>query len=156
MAVADPAPERTAARHQNAPAVPVDLDTLSKAVGFRPTAEPDDAERTALDHDVTVRRGQGRTLRVSARLRSTALSSPAASPSRPAPSTPAQRRARREYDSRVSLLPSAGTVRFAAGDRFLPAPHHPARPAEGPRLRRGVPAPPRVIHEFFGTPSIHE
>ncbi|GGM14248.1 hypothetical protein GCM10010129_68020 [Streptomyces fumigatiscleroticus] len=72
------------------------------------TAELEPAERTALDHDVTVRRGQGSTPRVSTapcvhrRLlaRCRLLDS-----GQGAPAVPAQRKARHEYANRVSTLP---------------------------------------------------
>lgn len=61
-------PEHTKAGHDDTPAPerPVTLDMPGKVADFLRTAELDDAERTALDHGVTVRRGQGYTLRVSA------------------------------------------------------------------------------------------
>lgn len=65
-AVADLLPEHIAAhRDSPAPELPVTLDMPGKAAGFLRGTEPDDAERAALDHGVTVQRGRGRTLRVS-------------------------------------------------------------------------------------------
>ncbi|WP_234323245.1 hypothetical protein [Streptomyces bikiniensis] len=71
------------------------------------TTEPEPAERTALDQGVTVRRGQGCTLRVTAvptvhrRLldRCQPLDG-----TQGAPAVPARRKARREYKNRVSAL----------------------------------------------------
>ncbi|MEV1069678.1 recombinase family protein [Streptomyces sp. NPDC050263] len=67
-AVADLMPEHTAAVHEDVPApeLPVALDMPGKVADFLRAAELDDAERAALDQGVTVRRGQGYTLRVSA------------------------------------------------------------------------------------------
>jgi hypothetical protein len=45
--------------------MPVTLDMPGKVADFLPSAELKPAERAALDHGVTVRRGQGYTLRVS-------------------------------------------------------------------------------------------
>ncbi len=71
------------------------------------TAELDPAERAALDQGVTVRRGQGYTLRVTAALavhhqllnRCQRLNGGPG-----APAVPSQRKARREYENRVSAL----------------------------------------------------
>ncbi|MGW0577852.1 recombinase family protein [Streptomyces sp. NPDC002920] len=61
-AVADLLPDHTAA-----PELPVTLDMPGKVADFlRTTAELEPAERAALDQGVTVRRGQGYTLRVTA------------------------------------------------------------------------------------------
>lgn len=104
-AVADLMPEHTT-DHQDAPApeTAVTLDMPGKVADFLRAAELDDAERDALDHGVTVRRGQGYTLRVPA-VRSVhrqlldrclPLDAPSA--------IPAQRKARREYANRVNAL----------------------------------------------------
>ncbi len=70
-------------------------------------AELDAVERTALDHRITVRRGQGYTLRVSA---VPAVHRQLLARCQPldgaegVPAVPAQRKARREYENRVSTL----------------------------------------------------
>ena len=94
------------------PELPVTLDMLGKVAGFLRSAELDDIERAALDQGVTVRRGQGYTLR-----------SPPSPPSvhrqfltrcQPLdgghgfPAIPAQRKARHEYENRVSTLTPTG------------------------------------------------
>ncbi|MFJ8191981.1 resolvase [Streptomyces sp. NPDC096094] len=50
----------------SAPELPVALHMPGKVADFLHTAEPEPAERAALDQGVTVRRGQGYTLRVTA------------------------------------------------------------------------------------------
>ncbi|MFI9394859.1 resolvase [Streptomyces bauhiniae] len=66
-AVADLLPEHTAAAPgAPAPELPIVLDMPGKVADFLRTAEPEPAERAALDQGVTVRRGQGYTLRVGA------------------------------------------------------------------------------------------
>ncbi|GGP78142.1 resolvase [Streptomyces melanogenes] len=104
-AVADLMPEHTT-DHQDAPApeLPVTLDMPGKVADFLRAADLEPAEQAALDQGVTVRRGQGYTLRVPAvpsvhrQLlgRCQPLDAPAA--------IPAQRKARREYANRVSTL----------------------------------------------------
>lgn len=104
-AVSDLLPEYTAA-DQDAPApeLPVLLDMPGKVADFLRAAELEPAERAALDQGVTVRRGQGYTLRVSTTPevhrqlldRCQPLDNPTA--------IPAQRKARREYANRVSTL----------------------------------------------------
>ncbi|MFJ9587955.1 hypothetical protein [Streptomyces acidicola] len=66
-AVADLKPEHTVT-HQDTPApeLPVTLDMPGKVADFLRTAELDPAERAALDQGVTVRHGQGYSLRVTA------------------------------------------------------------------------------------------
>jgi hypothetical protein len=49
-----------------APEPPVTIDMPGNVAEFLRTAELDPAERAALDHGATVRRGQGHTLRVTA------------------------------------------------------------------------------------------
>ncbi|MFJ8692634.1 serine integrase family protein [Streptomyces roseolilacinus] len=107
-AVADLLPEHTAADPgAPAPELPVTLDMPGKVADFLRAADLDDAERAALDQGQAVRRGPGYTLRVTA--------VPAAHRQlldrcRPldgaqgAPGIPAQRKARREYENRVSNL----------------------------------------------------
>ncbi|WP_371524823.1 hypothetical protein OG302_00845 [Streptomyces sp. NBC_01283] len=103
-AVADLLPEYTAADPDTStPALPVILDMPGKVADFLRATELEPAERTTLDQGVTVRRGQGYTLRVTAvpaihrRLLDLcqALDGTAA--------VPAQRKARREYENRVNL-----------------------------------------------------
>lgn len=106
--VADLLPEHTVV-DQDAPApeVPIVLDMPGKVADFLRSADLEPAERAALDQGVTVRRGQGYTLRVSAvpsvhrRLltRCQPLDGTAG-----LPVIPAQRKARREYANRVNAL----------------------------------------------------
>ncbi|WP_329038508.1 recombinase family protein [Streptomyces sp. NBC_01725] len=66
-AVADLLPDHTASQEgEPAPELPVTLDMPGKVADFLRTAELEPAERVALDQGMTVRRGQGYTLRVSA------------------------------------------------------------------------------------------
>ncbi|GII94226.1 hypothetical protein [Sinosporangium siamense] len=66
-AVADLLPDRTAAEEgTQALELPVTLDMPGKIADFLRTTELEPAERAALDQGVTVRRGQGYTLRVTA------------------------------------------------------------------------------------------
>jgi transposase-like protein len=67
-AVADLLPECTAANPPDAlaPALPVVLDVPGKIADFLRASALDDAERATLDQGVTVRRGQGYTLRITA------------------------------------------------------------------------------------------
>lgn len=82
--------------------MPVTLDVPGKVADFLRATDLDLAERAALDQGVTVRRGQGYTLPITA--------IPAAhrqllAPCRPLdepPAVPAQRESRREYENRVS------------------------------------------------------
>ncbi|MFE9923424.1 resolvase [Streptomyces sp. NPDC005774] len=102
-------PEHTTAGREDAPApeLPGTLDMPGKVAGFLRATEMGDAEPAALDHGVTVRRGQGYTLRVSA---APAVHRQFLARCRPldgtqgAPTVPAQRGARREYENRVSAL----------------------------------------------------
>ncbi|MFJ5725994.1 resolvase [Streptomyces sp. NPDC093149] len=98
-AVADLMPDHTAIE-EDAPAreLPVTLDMPGKVADFLRTTELDDAERAALDQGVTVRRGQGYTLRVPA------TASVHRQPLDSASAIPAQRKARREYANRVNTL----------------------------------------------------
>ncbi|MFI6597397.1 hypothetical protein ACIBHX_14165 [Nonomuraea sp. NPDC050536] len=66
--VADLMPEHTAVGREDVPALelPVTLVMPGKVADFLRAAELEPAERAALDHGVTVRRGQSYTLRVSA------------------------------------------------------------------------------------------
>ncbi|OKH98590.1 hypothetical protein A6A06_28955 [Streptomyces sp. CB02923] len=107
-AVADLLPDHTAAKEE-APALEllVTLDMPGKAADFLRTAEPEAAERAALAQGVVVRRGQGYTLRVTAvpavHCRILALCQPLDG-GQGMPAVPAQRKARREYENRVSAL----------------------------------------------------
>ena len=108
-AVADLLPEHTAADHEDAPApeLPVVLDMPGKVADFLRATELEPVERAALDQGVTVRRGQGYTLRVSAipavHRQLLARCQPLDG-AQGAPAVPAQRKARREYENRVNTL----------------------------------------------------
>jgi hypothetical protein len=86
-------------------------DGLRAVADFLRASGLDSAERAALDQGVTVRRGQGYTLRVSA---VPAVHLPLLARCRPLdgghgiPAVPAQRKARREYENRVSTLAPTG------------------------------------------------
>ncbi|GCD96188.1 recombinase family protein [Embleya hyalina] len=107
-AVADLLPDQTAGE-ENAPApeLPVTLDMPGKVADYLRTTEPEPAERGALDRGVTVRRGRGYTLRISA---VPAVHRRLLARCRPldggqgVPAVPARRKARREYENRVSTL----------------------------------------------------
>ncbi|WP_431981454.1 resolvase [Streptomyces qinglanensis] len=104
--VADLLPEHTAADHEDTPTpeLPVTLDMPGKVADFLRTTELADAERAALDSGVSVGRGQGYTLRVSAvpDVHRGLLSR--CQPLDDTPAIPAQRKARREYEHRVNTL----------------------------------------------------
>ncbi|CAL9352588.1 hypothetical protein SUDANB106_00498 [Streptomyces sp. enrichment culture] len=107
-AVADLLPDQAAIEENSpVPELPVTLDMPGKAADFLRRTEPDPAERDALDRGVTVRRGQGHTLRVSAvpavRLGLLARCRPLDG-AWGAPAAPAQRKARREYEDHVTGL----------------------------------------------------
>lgn len=78
-----------------------------KVADFLRSSGLDDVERAALDQGVTVRRGQGYTQRVTA---VPAVHHQLLARCQPldgalgAPAVPAQRKARREYENRVSTL----------------------------------------------------
>ncbi|MFI1329699.1 hypothetical protein ACH4U7_06020 [Streptomyces sp. NPDC020845] len=64
-AVSDLMPDHTAIEQDTLPPeLPVTLDMPGKVAGFLRTTELEPAERDALDQGVTVRRGQGYTLRI--------------------------------------------------------------------------------------------
>jgi len=109
-AVADLLPEHTDASHEDAPApeLPVVLDVPGKVADFLRAAELEPAERTALDHGVTVRRGQGYTLRVTAVPSVHRQLLDRCQPLDGAAAIPAQHKARREYVNRVNA-PGAET-----------------------------------------------
>jgi hypothetical protein len=107
-AVADLLPEYTAVDPgAPAPELAVALDMPGKVADFLRAAELEPAERATRDQGITVRRGQGYTLRVTAVLAvhrrlldlCQVLDGTAA--------LPAQRKARREYENRVNALPAA-------------------------------------------------
>ncbi|GAA2667596.1 hypothetical protein GCM10009864_41570 [Streptomyces lunalinharesii] len=107
-AVDDLLPEHVAAAEETpAPELPVALDMPGKVADFLRSAELDDIERAALDQGVTVRRGQGYTLRVTAvpsvHRQFLARCQPLDG-GHGLPAIPAQRKARREYENRVSTL----------------------------------------------------
>ncbi|MGW5627771.1 hypothetical protein ACWEU6_10200 [Streptosporangium sandarakinum] len=83
-----------------------------KVADFLRAADLEPAERAALDKGVTVRRGQDYTLRVSA---VPAVHQGLLARCQPldgdqgAPAVPAQRKARREYENRVSTLAPPGS-----------------------------------------------
>ncbi|GAA3854888.1 hypothetical protein [Streptomyces sedi] len=107
-AVADLMPDHTAIEEDvPAPELPVTLDMPGRVADFLRTTELEPAERAALHHGLTVRHGQGYTLRITAvpavHRRLLDLSQPLDG----APGTaviPAQRKARREYKNRVTAL----------------------------------------------------
>jgi transposase-like protein len=110
-AVADLMPEHVAADEAApGPELPVTLDMPGKIADFLRATELDTAERAALDHGVTVRRGQGYTLRVTAaptvHRQLLDLCQPLDG-NQGAPTVPAQRKARREYENRVNALTAA-------------------------------------------------
>ncbi|MFE6839872.1 recombinase family protein [Streptomyces sp. NPDC057705] len=107
-AVADLLPEYTAADPgATTPELPVAPDMPGKVADFLRATDLEPAERAALDQGVTVRRGQGYTLRVSA---TPAVHHELLARCQPldgtqgAPAIPAQRKARREYENRVNAL----------------------------------------------------
>jgi DNA invertase Pin-like site-specific DNA recombinase len=104
-AVADLLPE-CVADHPDAPApeLPVVLDMPGKVADFLRTAELEPAERAVLDQGVTVRRGQGYTLRVSTTPEVHRQLLDRCQPLDNATAIPAQRKARREYANRVTAL----------------------------------------------------
>jgi DNA invertase Pin-like site-specific DNA recombinase len=107
-AVADLLPEHVADEVAPAPELLVTLDMPGKVADFLRTTELDDAERAALDEGQAVRRGTGYSLRVTAvpavhrQLlgRCQVLDGVGA--------IPAQRKACREYENRVSALAPFG------------------------------------------------
>ncbi|MEW1675387.1 recombinase family protein [Streptomyces noursei] len=107
-AVAGLLPEHTVSEEDApAPELPVTLDMPGKVADYLRTTELEAAERVALDQGVTVRRGQGYTLRVSA---VPAVHRQLLARCQPfdggqgLPAVPTQRKARREYGNRVSAL----------------------------------------------------
>ncbi|WP_326611928.1 hypothetical protein OG949_23110 [Streptomyces scopuliridis] len=103
-AVADPLPEYTTADPGDpAPELPVVLDMPGKVADFLRAAEREPAESAALDQGVTVRRGQGYTLRVTAVPAIHRRLLDFCQPLDGTVEVPAQRKARREYENRVNL-----------------------------------------------------
>ncbi len=103
-AVADLLPEYTAAAPDAlAPEVPVVLDMPGKVADFLRASDLDDAERATLDQGVTVRRGQGYTLRVTAAPAVHRQLLDLCQTLDGAAAVPAQRKARRDYRNRVNL-----------------------------------------------------
>ncbi|MFJ5596221.1 recombinase family protein [Streptomyces noursei] len=104
--VADLLPEYTAVDPgAPAPELPVVLDMPGKIADFLRTTDLEPAERVTLDQGVTVWRGQGYTLRVTA---VPAVHRQLLDRRHPLDGTavvPAQRKARREYENRVNALP---------------------------------------------------
>ncbi|MFH8343031.1 recombinase family protein [Streptomyces sp. AM6-12] len=108
-AVADLMPDHTVIEQEDVPVpeLPVTLDMPGKVADFLRTTELDDAERAALDQGLTVRRGQGYTLRVTT---TPAIHRQLLARCQPLdgaeglPVIPAQRKARREYANRVDAL----------------------------------------------------
>ncbi|MGA5565766.1 hypothetical protein ACPCUV_32000 [Streptomyces platensis] len=109
--VADLLPDHAAIKEDSpAPELPVTLDMPGRVADFLRAAEPDDVEGAALDQGVTLRRDQGYTLRVTA---VTAVSAvhrqllarcQTLNGAQHLLAVPAQRKARREYENRVSTL----------------------------------------------------
>lgn len=95
----------------------VTLDVPGKVANYLRTTELEPAERAALDHGVTVRRGQGYTLRDSAVPAAHQQVLARCQPldgAQDVPVIPAQRKAPREYENRVNALTrSAGPYRTA-------------------------------------------
>ncbi|MGW7103273.1 recombinase family protein [Streptomyces sp. NPDC054838] len=111
-AVADLLPEHTAGEEDIAALeLPVTLDMPGKVADYLRATELEPAERVALDQGATVRRGQGYTLRVTA---APAVHRQLLARCQPldgghgVPAVPAQRKARREYEIRVSTLAAIG------------------------------------------------
>ncbi|WP_308013659.1 recombinase family protein [Streptomyces beigongshangae] len=107
-AVADLLPDHAAVEEDApAPELPVTLDMPGKVADYLHTTELEPAERAALDQGVTVRRGQGYTLRVTtvpAVHRQLLDRCQPLDGTQGTPAVPAQRKARREYENRVSAL----------------------------------------------------
>nr|WP_231591340.1 recombinase family protein [Saccharothrix sp. ST-888] len=112
-AVADLMPDHTATEQEDVPApeLPVTLDMPGKVADFLRAADLEPTERAALDQGVTVRRGQGYTLRISAVPATHRRLLDRCQPldgAQGVPAAPAQRKARREYENRVSTLVPPG------------------------------------------------
>ncbi|WP_037851378.1 recombinase family protein [Streptomyces sp. NRRL S-340] len=104
-AVADLLPDHTDANEDGtAPELPVALDMPGKVADFLPTTDLEPAHRAALDQGLAVRRGQGYTLRVTAAPAVHRQLLDRCQPLDGPQGVPAQRKARREYENRVSAL----------------------------------------------------
>ncbi|MFI6360493.1 recombinase family protein [Streptomyces sp. NPDC050743] len=103
-AVADLLPEHVADEVPPTPELLVTLDMPGKVADFLRTAELNNAERTALDEGQAVRRGTGYTLRVTAAPAVHRQLLDRCQVLDGAGAIPAQRKARREYENRVSTL----------------------------------------------------
>lgn len=90
-----------------APELPAVLDMPGKVADFLRAAELEPVERVTLDQGVTVRRGQGYTLRVTAVPAVHRQLLDRCQPLDGTRAVPAQRKARREYENRVNALPVA-------------------------------------------------
>ncbi|MFD7137895.1 recombinase family protein [Streptomyces sp. NPDC059894] len=103
-AVADLLPEHTAvALGAQAPELPVVLDMPGKVADFLRATNLEPAVRAAFDQGITVRRGQGYTLRVTAVLSIHRRLLDICQPLDGTAAIPSQRKARREYANRVNL-----------------------------------------------------
>ncbi|MEW1615664.1 MULTISPECIES: recombinase family protein [unclassified Streptomyces] len=108
-AVADLMPEHTDDREETpAPEIAVTLDMPGKVADFLRATELDVVERGALDDGVTVRRGQGYTLRITTVPAVHRQLLDRCQPLDGTAAVPAQRKARREYENRVSTLTPTG------------------------------------------------
>ncbi|MFC9122906.1 recombinase family protein [Streptomyces sp. NPDC057067] len=107
-AVADLLPVHTTSEEAApAPELPVALDMPGKVADYLRTTDLEPTEQAALDQGTTVRRGQGYTLRVTAVLavhRQLLARCQPLDGAQGVPAVPAQRKARREYENRVSAL----------------------------------------------------
>ncbi|MFI6285634.1 recombinase family protein [Streptomyces sp. NPDC051018] len=108
-AIADLLPAHTAVDQDvPAPELPVVLDMPGKVADFLRAAELGDTERAALDQGQPVRRGTGYTLRVTAVPAVHRQLLDRCQVLDGAGAIPAQRKARREYENRVSTLTPIG------------------------------------------------
>lgn len=107
-AVVDLLPEYTPADPGTpAPELPVVLDMPGKVADSLRAAELEPVERVTLDQGMTVRRGQGYTLRVTAVPAVHRQLLDRCQPLDGTMAVPAQCKARREYENRVNALPAA-------------------------------------------------
>lgn len=90
-----------------APELPVALDMPGKVADFLRATDLNDAEQAALDQGVTVRRGQGYTLRITTVPGVHRQLLDRCQPFDGTVAVPAQRKARREYENRVNALLAA-------------------------------------------------
>ncbi|WP_458084671.1 hypothetical protein [Streptomyces malaysiensis] len=121
--VADLMPEHTAVGREDIPVpeLPITLDMRGKVADFLRAAELEPAERSALDHGVAVRRGQGYTLCVRPAGSTKTASAPSPQPGRdrsqrqrlyrctsPCRSRTGERRFLRRVDGQASRKPGRG------------------------------------------------